>query len=489
MLMLMKRLIRYTLLLGLTAAAGCEDYLEQAVDQRTQLDTVEKVGELLVTAYPQADYATFTEARSDLAYDKGPIQNVIADERNEDPYYFKDVQNKAQGSPDFYWNAAYAAIAAANHAQEAIAQAPNPNEFNAQRGEALVARAYAHFMLVSLFSKVYNPATAATDPGIPYVTAPERVVMGQYERKTVAYVYEQIEKDLTEGIPLLQNSSYRVPKYHFNMAAAHAFASRFYLFKQDYQKVIEHANQAFPGGNIGPNLRPWVSVYSKLTANEGLAIYTQATANANLLLVETPSVWARNYARYRYGLATPLVNYLFRSPNVTGATWVQPLYTQGNDHWLILKFREHFVRTDVNADIGFPYTVFPLFTAEEVLFNRAEAYLALGNLEGARADLNLYASARIADYDPAQHAITNTKLRSFYRTGNMQQALLQTLLDFKAAEFVHEGMRWFDILRHKLPVYHPTATGELLELRPDDPRRVFQIPQEATLAGIALNPR
>lgn len=484
----MNKLLVYSTLFGLILSAGCNDYLEQPVDQRAEIDNVEKVSELLASAYPQADYATFTEALSDLAMDKGSGP-VVIDEINENPYFFKDVSSKEQGSPDFYWTACYAAIAAANHALEAIENAPNPEDYSAQKGEALIARAYSHFMLVTLFAKVYDPATAASDPGIPYVTKPEKIVMGQYDRKTVAYVYEQIQQDINLGLPLLDNNAYRVPKYHFNTSAAHAFAARFYLFKQDFANVIDQANKVFPGGNIEANLRPWVEVYSNLTANEGEAIYTRATENANLLLVETESLWARNYARYRYGLATPIVNYLFRDENVTGANWVFPLYTQGDNNWLILKFREHFVRSDVNADIGFPYTIFPLFTAEEVLFNRAEAYIALGYYDLARADLNLYASKRIEDYNASAHAITDAKVRNFYNTNDIHFGLLNTLLDFKAAEFVQEGMRWFDILRYDIPVVHTTTDGQLLELPPGDLRRVIQIPQEAVLAGIELNPR
>ena len=482
------KFIAYSTFIGLGIFTGCKDYLEQPVDQRASIDNVEKVSELLVSAYPQADYATFTEALSDLAMDKG-AGSVVFDERNANPYFFQDVQSKDEGSPDFYWNACYAAIAAANHALEAINNAPNPEDYNAQKGEALLARAYSHFMLVTLFAKVYDPATAASDPGIPYVTKPEKVVMGQYERKTVAYVYEKIQQDIHAGLPLLDNNAYRIPKYHFNTSAAHAFAARFYLFKKDYVNVIDQANKVFPGGSIESNLRPWVDVYSNLTANEGEAIYTKATENANLLLVETESLWARNYARYRFGLATPIVDYLFRDANVTGANWVYPLYTQGDNNWLILKFREHFVRSDINADIGFPYTIFPLFTAEEVLFNRAEAYIALGYYDFAKADLNTYASKRIEGYNPDNHAITDEKVRNFYNTNDLQDGLMFTLLDFKSAEFVQEGMRWFDILRHNIPVVHTTVDGQVMELPPDDPRRVMQIPQEAVLAGIELNPR
>ena len=130
-----------------------------------------------------------------------------------------------------------------------------------------------------------------------------------------------------------------------------------------------------------------------------------------------------------------------------------------------------------------------MFTAEEVLFNRAEANLQLGNIEAAREDLNAYASTRIENYSPATHAITDAKVRAFYGTTDVKKGLMRTLLDFKAAEFVQEGKRWFDILRHGIPVTHPTADGQVLELGPNDPRRVVQIPQEAELAGVARNPR
>lgn len=485
----MKKTNYYILAVTLLLSAGCKKYLEQVPDQRTQLNTVEKVAELLTTAYPQADYATFTEAASDNAADKG-TGGTLSEEINTNPFFFRDVLERAQGSPSFYWNSCYSAIAAANQALDAISKADNPADYNAQKGEALVARAYNHFMLVTLFSKVYDATTASQDPGIPYVTTPEKVVNGKYERKTVAYVYEQIEKDLLEGMPLIDNTSYKVPKYHFNKAAANAFAARFYLYKKDYQKVLTYADNVFPGGNIKSNLRPWVTVYSQLTGTEMEAIYTKASETANLLLVEAPSDWARSYGRYRYGLRTDLVYSLFVFRNVTGANWVQPLYYSGNntENWLILKFRELFVRSSANANIGVPYTIFPLFTAEEVLFNRAEANIYLGNLTAAKQDLNDYASMRIENYS-ANYRITDAKLANYYGTSDMKTALINTVLDFKQAEFIQEGMRWFDILRYNIPVTHSNVDGESETLTPTDPRRLFQLPQEVKLAGLELNPR
>ena len=169
--------------IALTVLAGCKKLLEKEPDNRAKLNSPEKVAQLVATAYPSGNYMAFAETSSDNVGDRGSgiVDNVILD-----PFMFRDVRSTDQDSPEFYWNTCYAAIAAANEALEAIReQGPDSVKYNAQKGEALVARAYAHFMLVNFFSKFYAASTAATDPGIPYVTEPEKVVVKQYDRKTV----------------------------------------------------------------------------------------------------------------------------------------------------------------------------------------------------------------------------------------------------------------------------------------------------------------
>lgn len=97
----------------------------------------------------------------------------------------------------------------------------------------MVARAYAHFMLVNLWAEHYDPATAQTTLGVPYVTAPEKEALAIYERNTVAEVYKRIEDDLLLGLPLIKDNAYDAPKYHFNRAASNAFAARYYTWRGD----------------------------------------------------------------------------------------------------------------------------------------------------------------------------------------------------------------------------------------------------------------
>ena len=182
----MKKIILYTgFIITASLVVGCKKYLEKEPDNRAKLTDPKKVSQLLGTAYPQASYLAFNEAMSDNANDKG--QGGV-DITNADSYAFKDVQANDQDSPENYWNACYEAIAAANEALKTCNEAPDPQNYSTQKGEGLVARAYAHFMLVTLFARPYDAATASTDPGIPYVTEPETVVFKNYERKTESHV-------------------------------------------------------------------------------------------------------------------------------------------------------------------------------------------------------------------------------------------------------------------------------------------------------------
>jgi len=490
-----KKILYITIAISTLSFTGCKKYLEQSPDLRATLDSPDKVSELLVTAYPHGNYITFCEAMSDNAEDKG-LAAGGGEAENRDPWYFNDVKSREIDSPDNYWNECYKAIAAANQALETISSVSNPEAYTAQKGEALIARAYSHFMLVTLFSKIYNVNTASTDPGIPYVTQPERVVYKKYERKTVAYVYQQIQNDLTQGLLLINDSKYTIPKYHFTKSAAHAFAARFFLFKKDYAKVVEHANLVFAGGNILPNLRDYVAPSSRsMEYAKRQAYYTAASNPANILLAEAGSAWGRSYPFYRYGLTFNLVYKTIWGTNVSGGSWAYQLY--GRDLSLnIPKFPEHFVLTSQNGNIGDPYNMIPLFSAEEVLFNRAEANAYLGNYSASLKDLNDFGSKRfiVSDanpvYDAGTHAITEAKINTFYKPFNLQDGLIQTILDFKRVDFMFEGQRWFDILRYNIPVTHATADlKSKFILGPNDPRRVVQIPAEAELAGIERNPR
>lgn len=482
----MKKYIIYTLIFQLAILTGCKKYLEQAPDQRTQLNTPQKVSELLVTAYPRGNLFILTEAMSD-----NPIDNSITGASNASNvagYFWADPEDTQQDSPNYYWSSCYTAIAAANQALEVCNTAKDPASYSAQKGEALVARAYAHFMLVTYYSKAYDPATASSDIGIPYVTEPEKVVVKQYSRKTVAYVYEQIENDLKEGLPLIVDK-YAAPAFHFTRKAAHAFAARFYLYKREYDKVISEASLSFPSNDFASNVRPWFS-YAPLDQTETRIQFGSSLNPGNLLIGETVSRIANSvYFNQRYSLSQAKL-LTIRTP-VGVLLSAYRTYSNSSTYYYVNKFQPHFVRTTINATTGTYYAMLAVLTTEELLLNRAEAYAMKDNYTEALADMNTFISTRVNGYNPSTHNLTEAKIKAYYnsKTSDVRQAFVFAVLDLKRAEFVHEGMRWMDIKRHNLPVTHIDLDGTVRELPANDPRRLLQLPPEVSLSGVELNPR
>jgi hypothetical protein len=187
---------------------------------------------------------------------------------------------------------------------------------------------------------------------------------------------------------------------------------------------------------------------------------------------------------------TPAVrDLLLRTVPVSGGQWAFPTGSYVDNHFVVPKIDEYFVLVSVNAEIGDGYVMVPLFTVEEVLFNLAEAYTFNNQLNEAIALLNTYLSTRIEGYSPATHNISPAKINAYYGTTNTQAGLLTTIINYKRSEFVHEGLRWFDILRYKLEVKHVTTSGEEFTLGVNDPRRLFQLPASVKQSGIEQNPR
>jgi hypothetical protein len=307
-----------------------------------------------------------------------------------------------------------------------------------------------------------------------------------------------LQKDLEEGIPLIDDQSYggdgnnasNIARFHFTRAAAHAFASRYYLFKRDYDKVVEHADAVLNGTDIISGLRPWTTTYKTYTTNELSIAYTRSTEKANLLLCETASSWGTSFNRMRYSTGATRMNEMFFQYNPALDFYAYSNYVTNSGVYFIFKFREHFVRVGTNATTGYPYTIIPLFTLEEVLLNRAEAYAMQIKFHEALAEMNRFISTRVMNYNPEVHNVTFNRLYNLYDENDNQKAIVRGILELRRIEFLHEGLRWFDIRRHNIPVVHTTSEGESFTLAPGDRRRALQIPAEAiSIGGLEPNPR
>ncbi|WP_315815325.1 RagB/SusD family nutrient uptake outer membrane protein [Paraflavitalea speifideaquila] len=170
-----------------------------------------------------------------------------------------------------------------------------------------------------------------------------------------------------------------------------------------------------------------------------------------------------------------------------------PASLAGSPNYSPGKYNEYFYYTNVAQGIGYPYIMMPLLTVDEALVNRAEAYIQKESYTYALSDLNEFGRSRIVGYTPSTHGLTIDKAKTFTGKTDPKEAMLEALLDTKKRAFLQEGIRWMDILRHKLTVKHnhidANDTETFTELKHGDKRRVFQLPQEVKLSGLPLNPR
>lgn len=553
----MKKLF-YILSFVIAAAtmSSCNDYLDVMPDNRTEINTLEKVKSLLVSAYPSKEYASFLDVRCDGVIDHGSCmdgsQQSISFEAIRVGFLWEEYPSiESDIDAEAYWSACYEAIASANHALEAI-ESLTPEE-KAQAGpykaEALLSRAYAHFQLLTLFSNYFDEANRSTNPGIPYVTEPETVINKQYERGTVASTIEKIKADYDEALKTVGTSSdFEQPKFHFGIEAAQMFGVRIALYERRYSDVIALVKDIIPEpSNIatytltstgtqftiprttdlayifcGSKLYDWYYAAKNLSGSTALELNWSKASNPNIILMSEPYSLLN-----RIALSTYYVRYAMSAKefsaaagnNATGYNWYFPSYgfsaSRDTDPSFIPKIYEDFHVTNISANTGQPYVRFPLFRLEEALLARAEAYAMTGEYEKAMWDLAMFSQNRInasypnfwwskervldyyynsGNYDTENFYVDNEFNAGRFTTakgteeGNLQRGLLMAVIDARRAEYIYEGMRYFDILRWNIPVTHKKSTGEKSTLTPDDDRRVIQIPETASLSGVEKNP-
>lgn len=497
--------------------SSCDNFLDVMPDNRTTLDSPQKIKDLLITAYPTTNYALICELSADNFIDNRADNPTL----KADPFDRMDTEifgwqavssSTEEDSPYNLWEQYYQSIAAANHVLDAIdklKESGNTTDMSPQKGEALILRAYCHFMLVNIFSKTYKDENISkNDLGITYMTKPERQVVVQYKRNSVAEVYDSIAIDIENGIKLIDDKSYDVPKYHFTKAAADAFASQFYLYKRDYANVIKYANDVLGEGDPTSLLRDWSVTYSNPESE--LDAYLSAKSPANLLLVPTFSTYARRFINTQYGANGSALDGTLHG---SGPTWKnQPeflkgwIWTYGQEYGLIIsKIEELFEYTDKVARIGYAHIVRTEFTTDAVLLNRAEAKIMSGDIPGGVADL---------DYWNKSHknakTLTQENIRSFYTPSKKdfvftfhttelspdftvtseQKPFIDCVLHFRRLERMLEGQRWFDIKRYGIELTHIAGRDQKeITLPYDDDRRAIQIPTDVIAAGLEANPR
>ena len=539
----MKKIIY--LIAGISLFSSCSDLLDELPDSQVPVNSPERIKRVLVNAYPGASAMMLNEYSSDNIADNGTIVtdfNYLTDE----VVYWKTINEYGNYEGlEYVWAQNYKAISHANEALEGIAKLGNDPKLNPAKAEALLARAYAHFELVNTFCKAYNPTTSNADLGIPYALTSETKLDPKYGRSTVAQVYQHIAADLQEGLPLIEDSYYQMPKYHFNKKAANAFAARFYLYYQNWDKAIEYANNVLSTNDVTTKslLRNWEDfrdVNKAGSTNQGsrALYYAREDIEANLLLLPISSLLPTAY--YTQGVAKRYTHNIFISEtqtieakNVWDPQGKSGKNNYGYEFYWFMPIKVDNGRNSTVFFDKFPSfstgstsrTVIVPFTTDETLLVRAEAKIHKGEYEAALKDLNLWTSKfiqqkTILSYS-SRNEVTLDQVKSFYNamaySQNTQDGLTQKkqltpsfaiandgtaepllhyLLQCRRILTLGEGLRWQDVKRYNIEVSRfqtDNVDRHLNEFKASlpasDERRAIQLPASSIKAGIQPNPR
>ena len=547
--------------IALMSLSSCSDFLEKVPDTRVELETVEQLRELLNNGYTRYNYSTPCELSTDNVIDNnapdpdGVRFNLASYAATDDQAFkFEDVtMGMDNDSPSGIWEGCYHAIACANAVlerglemdKEGNLTSADVKKLHAVLGEAYLIRAYHHFLLAQVFCMPYRGETInKTLQGIPYITAPETEVNPHYERGTLDETYKHIEEDLLLGLSLVDDSYYEVPKYHFNKAAANAFAARFYVFTRRYEEALKYADAAFNGSDPQTMVSDiWSQRGSMYYISDIGRYYTSMNRKNVFMNISTNSTSSRRTHGYRYTTNRDARRSTIQGP---GPTWDNIKWTNSKTKETFAMHpcfnglcgvagdseygsyfggisSEQFEYTDKLAGIGYAHVVRMEFWAEETLLCRAEAKLFLGDIDGCVADLAIWDWARRqlgAGESYSFKDMTRAVIEKFYSKdqgdskykngfGIMKPLhidevcpsdryqltedkvpYLQCIQHLRRIETIHNGMRFFDIKRYGIEITHYFGRFNTpYTLKTLDEKCAMQIPNEVINAGLEPNTR
>ena len=513
--------------LGVLALSSCNDYLDKLPDERAELDSDLKITQLLVSAYPTVNNVLVTEVLSDNMDDNG--RQYSAPVIMEDIYRFEDTSEEGNDTPYYIWGGYYESVATVNEAIQGINNLGNPASLQGTLAEAKLIRAYSMFMLAQTFCMAWNPEKADEYLGLPYPLVPEQDINTTYERGTLRQLYEAIDKDIEEALPHIAEAAadYTIPKYHFNVKAAYAFAARFNLYYMKYDKVIKYASEAL-GTDPTTVMRDY-EPYRALGFADFANRWIRSEEQANIMIQASYSI-APRYLNSSYRFAhnydiTAYETYWVDMPWGSGSSnntiiYANKLYGT-NQCVRYPSYYEQFEYTDKVAGIGYPHAVDPVFTGDLTILERAEAYCLSGDLESAVKDINTWIfthckeeegntkrpvmtvksiTAYVTGTDYAKRTPDGNRDRSFRKhmhpqgftigaEGSDQECMLQFLLHMKRIETVFHGIRMQDVKRYGIEYTHPVSGEDPLVFIRGDLRGAIQIPNTVIAAGLEGNPR
>jgi len=376
----------------------------------------------------------------------------------------QDINSYVTTSPnatlEAYWQVNYRVINAANSVIENVPGVKDPaltpeisKRFIA---EAKFLRAITHLNLLNMFAQPFQIQNGAS-PGIPLLLKSFTGEIEYPSRATVAACYDQMIKDMNEALIDLPAVSTPASRGRATKGAAAGYLSRLHLYKGEFQKAADFANQVI-SATTAYSLATNYSFYGAApTAEHVFVIINSATDNGRTGSGGWASYHrpASNGGRGDCAMAPSLETSFGREATdkrfVDLSTFVTA--ADGQRKRMTLKFPDAANNTDLA----------PLMRTSEMYLTRAEALAELNGINDE--SLTLVNGIRVRAGLPIWTSTTFATKTAF----------ISAILEERRKELCFEGHRRMDLLRKGLPLRTSGPTAALAAY--GSPKTVLPLPQ------------
>lgn len=311
---------------------------------------------------------------------------------------------------DNVWRATYSQIYAVNAFLEGISKSENITEQDKNQflGEAYFLRAYLHFYLTNCFGQ------------IPYVTSTDYKINKTIPKNTETQIHDYILDDLEEASQLIQENYPTTERVRPNKATVNALLARVHLYGKNWESAQQYASLV-----INNALYSWQdNIELEFLKDNPSIIWSLHPGIAGVNTRDAQSFVVASGPPTKPTMASEL--YASFEPNdLRKVFWTKEIEGDGGPWHYAYKYKQ-----TTNTGASQEYTI--LFRLAEIYLIRAESRTRLGNLQGAKNDLN---KIRNRAGLPDTQAIT-------------QQEVLQAIAQERRVElFTEQGHRFFDLKR------------------------------------------
>lgn len=434
-------------LLLLLSLNGCKKFLDTEPEGRLVLTKLEDY-ELLLNgpSLSLGDYR-ITDFMTD---DVDDVEDLITGHSNPTIesriYLWADQFDLTTTESPVFWGAYYANIYAYNVVIQQVENASTGTlqEKQKLKAEAMMRRAFEYLCLINLYAKPYDPLTANSTPGVPYVTS-TNVSDQTPPRSSVGVIYQKIIDDLINAIPNLADNN-NGNKFRGSVNAAYSILARTYYYMNNYTEASKYATLTLSESGTG------LLDYNSIKVQEELP----------LISISKQEIYARNSNSTNYGVNAIISQHL------------QRLLKNGD-----LRFRLFYRQTELTT---FPSRGSTLFTSPipgKISFGTSVPEMKLIIAEAAALDGNL--STALEQLNDIRKARTDTSDYTAFSSADVE-IVLQQILTERRIELAFRGIRWTDMRKldaaNKMPeIIRQNFNGETITaLKPHSIKYILKIP-------------